>query len=298
MARPDPPAFLTRRRLMLGGAGLLAASLAGCELRGAQGVFHVLAGPPADGKLVKVFWRAAPGGEPDAPVLVVLHGQGRNAQDYLAAMAPHAARHGAAVLAPEFDEANFPDSDNYNLGDVFDEAGRRRPQAAWSFEVVERAFDAFVKRAGSTQTRYSLFGHSAGAQFVHRFMLFMPATRVERAVAANAGWYTLPDRAEPFPYGLAGAGESDADLRAWLGKPLTILLGEEDENIEGSGLRKTPEAMRQGPHRLARGRAFFERGRAMAAELATPFRWDLRVAPGVAHDQAAMAGYAAPLLFG
>lgn len=298
MARHDAPLAFTRRRLMLGGAGLVAASLAGCELRGEAGVFRVLAGPPADGKLVKVFWRAAPGGRADAPVLIVLHGQGRNAQDYLAAMAPHAARRGAAVLAPEFDETNFPDSDNYNLGDVFDAAGRRRPQAAWSFEVVERAFDAFVGRTGSTQTRYSLFGHSAGAQFVHRFMLFMPARRVARAVAANAGWYTLPDRNEPFPYGLAGAGESDADLRAWLGKPLTILLGEEDENVEGSGLRRTPEAMRQGPHRLARGQTFFARGQAMAAELATPFGWELKLAPGVAHDQAAMARYAAPLLFG
>jgi pimeloyl-ACP methyl ester carboxylesterase len=298
MSRPAPSPLLTRRRLIQGGAGLAAASLAGCELKGSQGAFTVLAGPPGDGKLVRVFWRAAPGGAPDAPVLILLHGQGRNPQDYLAAMAPHAHRHGAALLAPEFDEANFPDSEAYNLGDVFDEAGRRRPPTAWSFAVIDKAFDAFVERSGSKQARYSLFGHSAGAQFVHRFMLFMPATRVERAVAANAGWYTLPDLAEPFPYGLAGADESEADVRAWLAKPLTVLLGEDDEDPDGAALRRTPEAMRQGPHRVARGRTFFEKGKALAAQMDAPFGWDLMFVPGVAHDQAAMAAFAAPVIWG
>jgi hypothetical protein len=56
--------------------------------------------------------------------------------------------------------------------------------------------------------------------------------------------------------------------------------------------------MRQGPHRLARGQTFFARGRDLAAELGVPFGWDLKLAPGVAHDQAAMAGYAAPIIFG
>ena len=51
---------------------------------------------------------------------------------------------------------------------------------------------------------YNMFGHSAGAQFVHRFIQFKPLSRVDKAVSANAGWYTLPDTTIDFPYGLKG----------------------------------------------------------------------------------------------
>ena len=38
-----------------------------------------------------------------------------------------------------------------------------------------------------------MFGHSAGGQFVHRFVQFKPNSRVNYAISANAGWYTVPD---------------------------------------------------------------------------------------------------------
>ena len=42
-----------------------------------------------------------------------------------------------------------------------------------------------VKAAtGNRSERYHLYGHSAGAQFVHRFLYFMPDARVAKAVAA------------------------------------------------------------------------------------------------------------------
>jgi hypothetical protein len=45
-----------------------------------------------------------------------------------------------------------------------------------------------------------MFGHSAGAQFVTRFVTFMPQHR-PIAVAANAGWYTTLDDLVEFPTG-------------------------------------------------------------------------------------------------
>jgi len=54
--------------------------------------------------------------------------------------------------------------------------------------------------------QFSMFGHSAGAQFVHRYITFMPQGHLRAAVAANSGWYTLPDQTLKLPYGLKHTG--------------------------------------------------------------------------------------------
>jgi hypothetical protein len=49
---------------------------------------------------------------------------------------------------------------------------------------------------------YDMYGHSAGAQFVHRYLQFYDSPKVKKAVAANAGWYTFPNEAINYPYGI------------------------------------------------------------------------------------------------
>lgn len=232
----------------------------------------------------------------DSRIVMVMHGQSRNADDYRDAWVDLAEAMDLIIVAPEFDREHFPGSRAYNLGWMFGEDGKPRPRADWSFSVVDLAFDAAVARFGSRRTTYAMFGHSAGAQFVHRFMLFMPGDRVEAAVSANAGWYTLPTADQPFPWGLAGAGVGQADIKAWLGKPLVVLLGEDDTNPNQDSLNRDPEVMPQGPHRLARGYNFFETGRREAGRLGAPFAWRLQTVPDVAHSGSRMAPAAAALL--
>ena len=98
--------------------------------------------------------------------------------------------------------------------------GQKIPRDAWSFTAIERAFDKAVALSGSTRSGYKLYGHSAGAQFVHRFIMFTGGPRVERAVAANAGWYTLPRKADTLPYGLDGIDVADETLREAFSVPL------------------------------------------------------------------------------
>ena len=117
------------------------------------------------------------------------------------------------------------------------------------------------------------------------------------AVAANAGWYTLPLFSEPFPYGLAGTALTGTDLRENFAKPLLILLGDADTDPNHKDLRRTPEAMRQGMHRFARGQHYFRVSEEEAKRLGAGFAWRLATAPGVSHPNKQMSEHAARLLF-
>jgi pimeloyl-ACP methyl ester carboxylesterase len=200
------------------------------------------------------------------------------------------------LVVPEFSDKDFPGAACYNLGFVLDDQGRGQPRERWSFSVIETLFDAVRAMTGTRVETYDLYGHSAGAQFVHRYLMFVPEARVGQAIAANAGWYTMPDTGVEFPYGLGASGVSESDLRRALGRRLTVLLGTDDTEPQHPNLRRGPEAMAQGEHRLDRGKAFLKAAEATAADMKIPLGWRLRLVDGVGHDNGAMAGPAAALL--
>lgn len=223
-----------------------------------------------------------------APVVIVMHGVNRNADDYAANWRGLVREHGFRVYAPEFSDADFPGAEMYNLGGI----GTDGPSA---YSAIEPLFSAIVQRGGSAEGYY-LFSHSAGAQFVHRALLFEDLPRLITAFSANAGWYTLPDPETDWPYGLAGVSLENDAVGSWLGRPLVVLLGDQDTDPNDPNLRRTPEAMAQGEHRYARGAFFMQTGRDRASALGIPFAWTAYNVPGVAHDNAGMADAAALLI--
>lgn len=249
-----------------------------------------------DGPDLPVYYQLPDKITAQTPVVFVMHGVNRDADRYRDEWAALARRHGFIAVVPQFSRADFPGSRGYNTGYFTQEDGTARPRALWSFAAIEPLFDDVRKRFGSGVTRYSIYGHSAGAQFVHRYVLFMPEARIDKAVAANAGWYTMPDSTTDFPYGLGGTPVAPDDLKAALGKPLTVLLGTADTDRSDPDLRKTPEADAQGPYRLARGQTFFVRAERAAKDMGTPFGWRLVTVPGIGHSNAGMAEAAARLI--
>ncbi|WP_449257413.1 hypothetical protein [Bosea sp. (in: a-proteobacteria)] len=232
------------------------------------------------------------------PLLIVIHGNGRDAarsrDDWVAA----AKRHGVLVAAPRFDKARFS-------GRLFQQGNARREpdRAKWTFGIVERLFDAARAAGRAEGAGYRLFGHSAGGQFVHRMALLMPEARFSKAVVANAGYYTLPlDAAAAggfaYPYSLGGTPATDAILRAALGKHVTVMLGDRDTDPAHRELNRSPGAEEQGATRFARGKRFMADIRAAAARLGLTLEWREVVVPGVAHQQKRMARAAAPELLG
>lgn len=247
-------------------------------------------------KLTVWYYRPA-AATADAPVLFVIHGVGRNAEDYLNDWTEFAEQKHCLLVVPEFSKAEFPGEEGFNSGNLFDAAGRLRPREQWSFSVIEPLFDAVRGRFGSQRRDYLLYGHSAGAQFVQRFLYFVPEARATRAVAANAGWYMLPTLGADFPYGLRGTPADASALRAAFARPLVVLLGEADTDAGHSSLRHTPESDAQGLYRFARGQFFYAHAKAEAEAAHLPFHWTLATAPGIAHVNKAMAPFAVRQLF-
>lgn len=292
------------RRIGLAVAGALLL-IAGCATLFRAPEVH--AGQPApaagqyvftdwDGPDLPVFYQLPDKVTPETPVVFVMHGVNRDADRYRDEWAGLARKHGFIAVVPQFGAADFPGSLGYNTGYFAEADGTPRPRDLWSFAAIEPLFDDVAKRFGTGVTRYSIYGHSAGAQFVHRFVLFMPEARIERAIAANAGWYTMPDPATAFPYGLTDAPVDEQALTAALGKRMTVLLGTADTDRDDPDLRKTPEADAQGPHRFARGQAFFAQGQQAAAARNVPFGWTLVTVPDVGHSNGKMAAAAAAQL--
>lgn len=253
---------------------------------------------PETDKRVVVFYARSTDYDAAHPPVLVLHGIYRNAWDYRDAWIELAQRYKLFVIVPYFTEVDYPDVVGFNLGNVFESETdlTRKPSTEWSYRLPEIIFEHISASGLTTATGYLAFGHSAGSQFLHRKLAFVPDKRLLLAIAANAGWYTLPDENEPWPYGFKDTGILEQDLVPYLASNLFLLLGDQDVDPNHRSLRKTPEAMRQGRHRLERGHTFFETARSLASELKVPFRWQIQEVPGVAHNNAKMAPAAARII--
>lgn len=228
------------------------------------------------------------------PIVIVMHGLKRNASAYRDYWELRADRYKVLVVAPEFSREMWPKAASYNLGEVGVETDREK----WAFSTIEHLFDEV--RDG--QATYALFGHSAGGQFVHRMALFRPDNRASVIVAANPGWYTMPEwRSEKakdaFPYSLAGSPSGPNELRKALARRFVLLLGEKDDDPDDENLFNSDAAKREGDSRVDRGENFFKAATAAAAELGVAFKWELVEVPEVAHDGEAMSRIAADTIF-
>jgi poly(3-hydroxybutyrate) depolymerase len=229
------------------------------------------------------------------PIVFVMHGMKRNASDYRDYWELLADRHKVMVIAPEFSSQAWPKAAAYNLGDVADQADREK----WSYSAIEHLFDEM--RDG--QASYAIFGHSAGGQFVQRMAILRPDNRASVMVAANPGWYLMPEwRKEktdnPYPYSLVNSKAGEAQLRQAFTRRVILLVGEQDNDPDDENLNKSAGALKQGDTRVARGENFFKAATGAAGDLGVKLAWELNEVPDVAHDGSTMSKIAAETLYG
>lgn len=282
------------------------------------GSFELSGGPGREARPVTVHYYWPGGVLPPTRILLVVPGAGRNSYEYRNEWLGFAIDNDALVAALGYPEEHY-DFAAYHMGGVVRNLTfanlRAEPSGAvylndedidfdvnpnrkdWLFGDFDRLFDYLKAATGSAARRYDLFGHSAGGQILHRLVLFHPRSRADNVVAANAGFYTLPQPAEPLPAGMAGSGVTDESLADSFAAKLTLLLGENDDGDNAGGtLLRTPIIDRQGLGRLSRGRHFYRAGQLRARELKAEFRWRIETVPDVGHDFREMSRAAAALL--
>jgi pimeloyl-ACP methyl ester carboxylesterase len=179
----------------------------------------------------------------DAPVLVAAHGVSRSWNQQAAAFVAACESQGVVLLAPSFSGETHAD---------YQRLGREgRGQRADLF--LHRCLQELSSLTGADTTRIYLFGHSGGAQFAHRYLLAYPH-RVARAVIAAAGWYTFPDPAQKYPYGIRSSRRLPGVVfnpEAYLQVPVTVLVGTND--TQSKNLRSSDRVnAQQGATRIER----------------------------------------------
>ncbi len=244
--------------------------------------------PLAD-KPIKVWYYSPIDAPANLPIVFVMHGVKRNGDDYRDNWIDLAKKHNLLIIVPAFSKEYYPKSRSYNLGNMFDTEGNPIKEEKWSYSVIEPLFSHIKNMIESKQESYILFGHSAGAQFVHRFVLFKPQNQARLVISANAGWYTMPDFGTAFPYGLKNTATTSKGLGKSFDKKMIILLGEDDKDPNHKHLRKTAEAMVQGAHRFERGQYFYKESLHKAEEMNVRFNWEIATVPNVGHQNLKMA---------
>ena len=227
---------------------------------------------------ITVWYYLPPAVEANTRVVFLLHGDSRTGREARDLGVRYARDDRFILLAPEFDEEHFP-GDSYSFGGMVDSARHLRPRNDWTLLIIEQLFEHVRARWKLKATTYDAIGHSGGAQFLHRLVLFVPEARFGRAIASSPGRYAFPTPAQQVPYGMGGT-DAAALLKRAFQRDFVLLLADRDT----ADRVREPEAMAEGTNRFTRGLRFFATAVERANELGVPFHWQLRIKHGADHS--------------
>ena len=229
----------------------------------------------------------------DTKVIFVIHGNSRNAEDYLSAWIPHVINKNVIVAAPQFRKIDFRYFFLLEMAESSGDVNRNKNE--YINNSISLFFNFIKSKFSLTTETYKMFGHSAGAQFTHRYMLLSMDNRISNTVIANAGWYTFITDDE-FPYGINNSpiNISNKQIEWFMSKKANLLIGSDD--IDFKSVNSSKGANLQGLSRVDRAANYFDSLIMNAESRGYALRWNYKVLERVDHDFKKVTPYAAQIL--
>lgn len=262
-----------------------------------EGMFVYNQYKPFDDKPIDVHYYIPTYGDiTKMPIVFVFQGADRNYTYLLEAWAKEAQAKQFMVFIPQFDKDMYPLNDYQEVGVMNAELNTFKRREELTPVLIDKIYEYIAKITKHELGCYNIYGHSAGGQFVQRFMLVHNSPYIRRAVIGSPGWYTFPDTTKAYPYGVKDIPYIDQEqLKQYLQKDIVLQLATGD-TVRESYLRKTPEAEAQGRNRYERGNTFYNYIQKLAASHQWRCRWRKIIVKGVGHQSIEMGMAAIPLL--
>ena len=259
---------------------LLSFSFSGREIHQSTFIY-------ADKPDIDVFYSLPEEVNDETMLLFIIHGASRTAEGYLEDFIPYIQEKNLIAVAPKFSKDSYPYFAFLNRSAI---DGKKLPAGTPNIDnALGDIFEIITSKYKIRNDKYRIYGHSGGAQFVQRYLLFSNDSRIDKAVLANAGFYTFMNQ-NLYPFGLRDIDLDDEEIKRILRTKVALYVGEKDTE---SNFKDLKGARAQGNNRLVRGETFFLDLVSYAEEVGMPLRWQYQIIKNVGHDNAGMASAAA-----
>lgn len=269
--------------------------------KGLDSLVYDMYAPLADKPVTLYYYIPEDGNMTTMPILFALHGADRAGMYQISTWKGIADEKKIMVFAPQF-SSSYYNTKEYQQGGVskFANSFLGVSEEKWTYSIIEAMFDFIKEKTGSHNNFYDMWGHSAGAQFTHRFLLWMPNARVRNAVASNAGTYTVPDPSGysddngaiySYPYSMKDTPLGERQLISLFARHFTVHLGTKDiatTSMQDSSLPVSDGDRAQGACRYDRGHFYFNRAKAVAEQYGYEFNWTVVDVENVSHNSRGM----------
>lgn len=258
---------------------------------------------------MNVFTYIPEGNKNQMEIVFVMSGCLRDALNYLKIWIDTANEKNYIIIAPEFDKRHYSIADheygnlievqyNYCNDDIYTPEMTYgeiiQKEEEWIYHNIDEIYLEFIKENQLENKGYSIFGHSSGSQFTHRFLMLGNSKYAKKYLCANAGLYTFYDKTKNYPYGIKNLEKYEERLKKSLEKEVYILAGEAD--VKTAMLNSLPMDLEEGRTRYERAKNYFDSAIKYAKENKIHTKWQFISMPGVEHASKQVVPFAKELI--
>ena len=242
---------------------------------------------------VEILYRLPKEINENTKVIFIIHGNSRDVERYINLWLEPSKDKNVILVAPHFTRSNYS---NFGTLQIARSSGKILKNQSNNLKNSLSLFFTYFKNKYNLQTStYSIFGFSAGSQFIHRYLLFSDDIQVDRVVLGSAGWYTFLND-EPYPYGMRDMPIERERYEWYLSREVLFILGAKDNDPNHESLNNSKGAKQQGSNRFERGQNYFKNLVIFSEENEIAFRWRYKVIDDLDHSTSAISENAFPFL--